>query len=133
MRIRTDTRLSSTCFYAALSSPLFLISLTRLNPHSGLLNTFWPGRFLVFWSVTVGPGVSYQPLVVTLTPTASLISHDEAFKRAQNLLQVLIMGKLLKKGNSKRVRIRHEAGKRAKKKTIKSDHQEIYIVGIMDA
>ncbi|VUZ41798.1 unnamed protein product [Hymenolepis diminuta] len=29
------------------------LSLTRLNPHCGLTNTFWPDQFLVFCSKTV--------------------------------------------------------------------------------
>ncbi|KAM3184774.1 hypothetical protein ACTXT7_007698 [Hymenolepis weldensis] len=34
------------------------LSLTRLNPHRGYLNTFWPNQLLVFWSVTVVAVVS---------------------------------------------------------------------------
>ncbi|KAM3171235.1 hypothetical protein ACTXT7_017022, partial [Hymenolepis weldensis] len=45
--------------YASLSPPLFLISLslTRLTPHCGLINTFWPSQLLVFCSVTIVPVV----------------------------------------------------------------------------
>ncbi|VUZ49316.1 unnamed protein product [Hymenolepis diminuta] len=42
------------------------LSLTRLNPHCGLINTFWSKQVLVFCSKT---GVSCVPLVVILTPT----------------------------------------------------------------
>ncbi|VUZ50150.1 unnamed protein product, partial [Hymenolepis diminuta] len=48
------------------------LSLTRLNLHCGLINTFWPKQPLVLLSRT---GVSCKPLVVTLTSTCSSFSR----------------------------------------------------------
>ncbi|VUZ57770.1 unnamed protein product, partial [Hymenolepis diminuta] len=53
-----------------IASVLYL-SLTRLNPHCGLINKFWPSRLLISCSRT---GVSCQPLVVILTPTIPYFS-----------------------------------------------------------
>lgn len=60
-RTHVDTHLSFTGFYAHLSSPLFLTSLsrspTRLNRYGGLTNTFCHSQLFVFRSKTVVPVV----------------------------------------------------------------------------
>ncbi|VUZ40847.1 unnamed protein product [Hymenolepis diminuta] len=68
------------CSHSACQTPLLrclliafvpYLSLTQLNLHCDLINTFWPSQILVLCSVTVVHVVSCQPLVVTPTPTNS--------------------------------------------------------------
>ncbi|VUZ43616.1 unnamed protein product, partial [Hymenolepis diminuta] len=51
------------------------LTLTRLNPHCNLINTFWRSQLLVFCSTIVLLVLICQPLVVTQTATPSTLSR----------------------------------------------------------
>ncbi|KAM3185589.1 hypothetical protein ACTXT7_006043 [Hymenolepis weldensis] len=65
-----DTQADMLVIHLHLRYPLIVfvpyLSLTRLNPHYGLINTFWPKQLLAFCSRT---GVDCQPSIIILAPT----------------------------------------------------------------